>query len=192
MRVTVITPPAGPVVSLEEAKAHVNVHFDDDDPLIEAYVAAAIANLDGPSGWLGRALGAQTLEARFDSFSGEPIVLPCPPIAAIASVKYVDLDGVEQTVDPATYELLGDELAPKYGSSWPQVRRQREAVRVRYTAGYTVGDPPAALHPAIRAALLLMVGDLYGNRETVAAVNMIEIPMSASVLNLLTPLRIYA
>lgn len=191
MRVVVVTPP-DPVITTDQAKDHLNVDHDDDDALIDIYVAAATANLDGPDGWLGRALGAQTLELRLDAFGCKPIVLPCPPIATIESVKYVDADGVEQTVAAEDYELLGAELDVAFGKSWPAARRQREAVRIRYAAGYTAGDPAGALHPSIVGALLLMVGDLYANRETVGMGGAVqEVPMSTTVLNLLTPLRMW-
>jgi len=187
MRIVVVTPPAAPVVSTAEAKDHLNVHFDDDDVLIAAMVAAATANLDGPEGWLGRALGEQTLEARLHAFGSDPILLPLPPHIEIASIKYVDTDGVEQTLDPGEYELLGAELDLAYGKTWPSVRGQREAVRIRFAAGYEDG-----LHPSIHSAILLMTGDLYAQRETfVTGTIAQEVPMSTNVVNLLTPLRMW-
>lgn len=64
MRVTVITPPE-PIVSLVEAKRHLRVEHNSDDAYIESLIAVATAWLDAPDGWLGRALGEQTLEAAF-------------------------------------------------------------------------------------------------------------------------------
>lgn len=188
MRVVVVVPPADPVITTGQAKDHVETQHDDDDALIDAYIAAVTANLDGPEGWLGRALGVQTLELRIDSFGCAPIVLPCPPHIDIVSVKYVDTDGVEQTLAGDQYELLGSEFDLTWGNRWPSCRRQREAVRIRYRAGY------ATLNPSIHAAMLLMIGDLYANRETAIADYrgfVGEIPMSVTVTNLLTPLRVW-
>jgi hypothetical protein len=56
---------------------------------------------------------------------------------------------------------------------------------VRYRAGY---DPVPA---AIISAVLLMVGDLYANRETASEGLKSEIQMSATVQNLLAPYRVY-
>lgn len=205
MRVVVITPP-DPVVAIDDAKAHLRVDDDGDDTLITAMVAAATGYIDGPDGWLGRALGPQQLEARFDAFGYAdhrdrewyPLLLPCPPIVSIVSVEYVDQSGVAQTADPATYEMIGAEVSPVYGAQWPQTRWQREAVRIRYQAGYVVdptADPLVAALPApIRAAILLMVGDLYSNRETTLdgrATNVASVPMSTTVENLLAPYRIW-
>ena len=56
MRVFVVTPPE-PVVSIDEAKDHLRVDGDGEDALIEGLVAAATGHIDGPNGWLGRAIG---------------------------------------------------------------------------------------------------------------------------------------
>jgi uncharacterized phiE125 gp8 family phage protein len=186
MRVFVVTPPQA-VITTDEAKAHLKVLEDDEDALIDSFVAAATAHLDGPSGWLGRAIGLQTLEARFDSFECGALSLPFPPLAELISVKYLDNAAVEQTVDLALCEMMGQLLVPVDGQTWPSPLRRREAVRIRYQAGYQVVPAP------IRAAILLMVGDLYANRETtIGSSNSVEVPMSTTVENLLGLYRVWA
>lgn len=85
MRVSVITPPE-PIISLVEAKRHLRVEHDSDDAYIEGLIAVATAWLDAPDGWLGRALGEQTLEARFpvcrESAERE---FPYPPFRSLVS-----------------------------------------------------------------------------------------------------------
>lgn len=130
MTVIVITHPE-PLVSLDDAKDHLRVTENDEDGLIEGYIAAASAWIDGPAGWLGRSIGLQTLELRSNVFSGCER-LPYGPIISIASVKYIDAQGVEQTVDPAQYEVIDGGLAVKSGSAWPSHRGDVEGVRVRY------------------------------------------------------------
>jgi uncharacterized phiE125 gp8 family phage protein len=188
MRVVVVTPPSAEVVSVEQVKDHLNIDHSDDDALLSAYIAAATAVIDGPEGWLGRAIGEQVLEARLDDFGTGPILLPYPPLVTLSSVKYVDGDGVEQVLASTEYELLGSELDLAWGKSWPSVRSQREAVRIRYTAGYS-----GEIDPRIHAAILLMVGDLHANRETVVVGSISSpIQMSTTVENLLAGLRVYA
>lgn len=188
MLVSVVTPPSA-IVPLADVKAHLNVIETDDDALISAYLAAATGTIDGPDGWLGRALGAQTLEARLDALAGELIRLPCRPLIEIVSVKYDDDSGVEQTLAADQYTLDPEGLLVAYGAAWPSSRARRGAVRIRYRAGYADGAVPAP----IRAAVLLMVGDLYAQRET-AVVGAISarVPMSTTVENLLSPYRIWS
>ena len=68
MSVVVITAP-DPIIDLDLAKQHLKVTSDDDDMLIELYIDAAQSAIDGPRGWLGRCIGAQTLEFRLDGFT---------------------------------------------------------------------------------------------------------------------------
>ncbi len=183
MRVVVATAPAA-VITTAEAKQHLRVDGDEENALIDAYVAAATAHIDGPAGWLGRALGRQTLTAYFDSFECGGLCLPYPPVLTLTSVKYLDAAGVEQTIAGSIYELMGDNLVTKVDQVWPRPRWRREAVRVTYVAGYLELPKP------IRAAILLMTGDLYGNRETVATGRQ-RVDMSTTVENLLSPYRVW-
>lgn len=185
MRVFVVTPP-DPVVTLEEAKRHLKVDGDDEDVEIAAFIAAATGHIDGPDGWLGRALGVQILEARTDVWCGYQVSLPFPPVLELVSISYLDNEGTEQMADLADLDLLGRNLVAA-GSSWPWDggSRRRESLRIRYRAGYET------LPPAIRAAILLMVGDLYRNRDSVAFTVATAIPMSTTVESLLAPFRIY-
>lgn len=183
MRVLVVTPP-GPAVSLAQAKQHLRVDSDDEDALIAALIEAATAHIDGPDGWLGRAIGSQTLEARGDVFR-DAMRLPYGPVIDIVTVKHLDEDGHELTVLPADYELRGSILGSAFGCRWPSVAAHGEAVRIQYRAGYE--KVPAA----ITAAILLMVGDLYRNPTSVSAGAVSKVPMSTTVENLLNPFRVW-
>lgn len=191
MRIVVVTPPA-PVVTWEEADAHLKLDGDTtQQDEVEAMIAAATAVIDGPTGWLGRAIGVQTLEARFDKLYPDcGVYLPYAPVNALVSVKYLDADDVEQTADLADFDLFGSELYPRKGRwAWAGGSSRREAVRVRYEAGYATIPAP------IRAAILLMVGDLYRFRDSVAmggTGGAVEVPMTTTVSNLLWPFRVWA
>jgi uncharacterized phiE125 gp8 family phage protein len=90
------------------------------------------------------------------------------PVQNIVSVKYVDADGVLQTLSNTEYTLTGDDpniLLPTYGKSWPAFRLQPGAIKIQYRAGY--GDAAVNIPEAIRAWMLLNVANLYENRETV-------------------------
>lgn len=192
MPVVVITPPAYALVSLEEAKAHLRVDFDDDDDYIESLVEGVTNTLDGPDGWLGRALITQTLEWRGDEFGPCDIRLPYPPIISIVCVKYDDDAGNEQTVSSSDYRLVGQPSMPRlalaYGASWPSTRWQSECVRIRYTAGY--GTAVDSVPAPIRQAVLLMIAELYENRELTTDRSRAELPFSAMAL--LSTYRVFA
>lgn len=189
MRVLVITP-AEQVVSLEMAKEHLRVMHSREDALISAYIAAAQAHIDGPDGWLGRAIGAQTLEMHLPAFGACGwIALPYPPSVEIEAIEYIDAAGSTVTLDQSQYQLSGNLVRPVWPASFPSAAWRgpgAETVIVRWTAGYDEAPQP------IRVAILLMVGDLYANRETTAlGLSASAIPMSTTVENLLAPYRIY-
>jgi len=187
MRTVVVTPPS-PIISLDEAKAHLKVEHDEDDAVITGMVEGAVGHLDGPHGWLGRALGPQTLECYLPAFGATSIALPFPPALEIAEIAYVGDDGAEVVLPADAGELRGSLLRPRWPTVWPQPAWRGgdgETVRIRYRAGYET------LPSALRSAILLMVGDLYRNRDTVAAVGAVAVPMSTTVENLLSPFRVW-
>lgn len=93
MRVVVVTSPV-PFITADQAKRHLRVEGDDENEYIEGLIAVATAWIDGPDGWLGRALGSQVLEAVLPSrvWAGERR-LPLPPLVEILSETPSD-DGV--------------------------------------------------------------------------------------------------
>lgn len=175
MRVLVITPP-DPDEDLDAVKLHLSVDDDDHDPLIEGLMAAASVVLDGPGGWLGRAIGMQALELRMSCFDEhrhdcrrhhhhhQQICLPCPPLVSVESIKYLDTLGVEQTLDPSLYQVTSDAVLPAFGKVWPTIRPDPESVKIRFTAGYETRPAP------IGQARLLLIGHWFANREAVVGV----------------------
>lgn len=187
-RPQLVTAPAEGPVSVAEAKAHLRVHHSEDDTLIAAMIGAAASYLDGHSGILGRCMVTQ--EWRQD-FAGWPdnrtLRLPFPDVEADSvEVTYFDDDDAEQTVDASLFELVEDAIGCavvlKRGFNFPSLSDDRAApVRVTFEAGYgDAGDVPQA----VRHALLLIIGDLYENRENtvVAAMTVSQLPLGAHTL----------
>jgi len=184
MSVVVVTPPT-PGIDTDLVKAHLRVDHADDDALIDAFVASAVGHIDGPAGWLGRCIWPQTLELRQDALCGS-VRLPYGPVTGVTSVETVDVDGVEQTMSAEDYVLTNaGDLVLAHKAVWPPLRGDTEGVRIRYVAGFAV------LPPAVLTAVLLMVGDLYQNRETTGA-DGAAILMSMTVQNLLAPFKIWS
>lgn len=188
-RPVLVTPPAETPVSPTEAKAHLRVETTADDTLIAGLIAAATAHLDGWSGILGRCLVEQTWRQDYDDFRS-CLRLPLFPVLSITSVKYVDTDGVEQTVDSANYVLLNDERGAYVefadGYSFPALNVGSAAVRITYVAGYGAAS---AVPQAIKQAMLLLIGHWYENREAVIVGTSQPSPLPLAVDALITPFR---
>ena len=175
MIVRVITPPE-PIVTWAEAEAHLRLDGVEEKPYVEALIGAATGWIDGPGGWLGRAIGVQTLELVDCGFGNN--ALPYPPAIDIVSVVYLDAARNAVTMPDSDYRLmLNGSLAPLPDAAWPSVASDGEAVRVQYRAGYEAVPAP------IKQALLLLVGHWYANRETVVTGTIVaQMPMAAEAL----------
>lgn len=207
MTLTLITAPTVQPITLATAKEHLRVDHTDDDDLITALIVAAVSHVDGRDGVLGRALVSQTWEIRLDEFPcGEltrerGIRVPLPPLIEVVSVKYVDSDGVLQTLSSSAYQVVAGGfgqalIVEAYGETWPSTRDEPDAVRVQFTAGYVapVDSPPVAgegVPGAILSAIKLMIGHLYESREGVvmdARIEPAELPLGVRAL--LAPYRV--
>jgi uncharacterized phiE125 gp8 family phage protein len=166
MEIRVITPPT-PLITLAEAKAYLRVDFSDDDSLITSLVAAASANLDGPQGWLGRAIGEQELEAYVPSFCGGQIPALMPHIISVESVRYLDTSNIEQTIDAESYSASANRIWFSDSFIVPGVYATWDAVRIAYTAGYE--EIPEQLKTAVK----IHVGTLYENRTSIGSAQFI-------------------
>ena len=164
MALKLIIPPAEEPVTLAEAKAQCRVDGSEDDAFITALIHSAREMAEAQT---GRALINQTLELVLDAFPAA-FVLRRPPIVSVVSVKFLDAEGIEQTLDPADTLLDKDSepgyLVPAYGKAWPVSYPVPNAVRVRYVAGY---GTPADVPQSIKQWMLLMIGTAYAHRETV-------------------------
>lgn len=197
MVLKLITAPIDEPVSLVDVKAHLRIDHSDDDALLSIYVAAATLHVDGRNGTLQRALMPQTWELTLDEFPCGAIEIPLPPLAEITSVVYDDSDGNEQTIDPANYyvDTVSEPgwVVPIASYSWPTPISAANAVRVRFVAGYQeVDSVDNGVPKPLIGAILLMVGDMYDNRESVTAQNVNKITIPTAVDLLLNQYRIHA
>lgn len=179
-----VTPPAAndPIITTAEAKVHLRVDGSDEDALIASLVSAATAHLDGWSGILGRCLVTQTWRQDFDAFCPR---LRLPLIAAtITELRaFADDDDTGSVVTASNYELLEDALgsyvrfADDY--SFPSSVRETRGVRVTFAAGYGAAT---AVPASIKAAMLLMIGHWYKNREAVTETSAVDLPYAVDAL----------
>ena len=184
----IITPPEFLPVTLQEAKDHLRVDHADEDALIESLIMAAV---DSVEGYTRRAIVTRLVDVYFDAFSAL-MEMPLSPLKSVESITYIDADGITQTLADTEYNVYTSRtpgaIGPAYGKTWPSVQCQKDAITVRIQAGY--GDAWNTVPPAVRAAILLMIGHLYENREAVIvgqAVNTLPLAVDA----LLAPYRVY-
>lgn len=170
-----ITGPASEPVTLTEAKAHLNVTHTADDTYITTLIGVAREVAEGMQ-W--RQLLPATREQVFDCFETWRLQVEFPPLIAVSSVKYIDIDGVEQTlVEGTDYEVGNDAIYgcvyPAYNQEWPNTRDIPSAVRIRYTCGYADAD---SVPKATKQGILILLADWYEHRE--------EVVLGVSVANI--------
>jgi uncharacterized phiE125 gp8 family phage protein len=166
MTVTQTTPPAYQPLTLTEVKLHLRVDGTDEDTLLPILIGAAV---DTCQQLTGRSIMAQGWRLTLNGWA-DAVRLPYPEISAVASIKYFDEDGAQQTLDPSTYELIGDTVHKTSGATYPELWKGPGVVEINYTAGYSAGNEAAqqaAIPAGIKAWLLLTIGTLYANRESV-------------------------
>lgn len=180
--VTVKTRPAGPVLTAADMRARLRLDGTEEDDLLAAFIGAATAEIDGPTG-AGLAMLAQvwTLHLNAWPWRGRPIVLPGAPIRAVEEIRYIDLDGADQILDPAEYQVrlaAACEIRPATALGYfPAVEEGAGAIAIDYRLGV---DTPAEIDPGLVTACALIVGHYFEHREAViAGTTAIEIPLGA-------------
>jgi uncharacterized phiE125 gp8 family phage protein len=187
MRYVRTVAPASPLVTLDDAKAHLRVDGSDEDELIGGVIASAIQHLDGRDGITGRALVTQTWRLDTCSPPSSRIYLDVPPVQAISQVQYRS-GGQLVTWASNQWRLAFEgrraKLVANDGVSWPGTDDREDAWQVTFVAGY---GAPADVPAPIRSAALLLIGSWYQQREQHLAGSVSELPVGVD--RLLTPYR---
>lgn len=185
-------------ITLEQTRAHLRLTSTSEDAMLNVWRSAARTHFEEQT-------GRQCVDAVWEyALDGSPyqgvLELPRPPLASVVSVVYDDGDGVEQTLDAATYRVLpsfitpvgspGDAVIDPYcapgrielasGTSWPTTNGLARNLRIRRTCGY--GATAVSMPSLLQATLLLLVGHFYNNRDEVVEVAMHRLPMGIETL----------
>jgi uncharacterized phiE125 gp8 family phage protein len=199
MNLVLNTGPQSEPVTLDELRAQCRVLSHDEDALLAGYILRAREYVET---YLDRALMAQTWDLKIhwgwpqDTVAGvetDVIRLPKPPLQSVTYIKYVDTNGVEQTLAANQYRVVGANdpqreayIVPAYGVTWPTVRSDFEAVSVRFVCGYT------RVPEAIKQAILLIATDWFENRSDNVVgqgYSLVSVPNGAKAL--LFPHRVF-
>src|SRR4030095_1886540 len=188
MGLKLITPPPLYPITLAEAKLHLHVDHTDEDTLINILIDAATAHVDGPTGFLGRALINQTWQLVLNTFPDNKIKIPMPPLIEVVEILYDNPIGDETVLSPASY-TVDNVNEPGWvlpADTWPDTFDGINAVRIVFRAGYVdTGVSPAQVKVPgyIKAPILLYLGSLYANREqVVVGTSAVPLPWSAEQL----------
>ncbi len=168
LRPSLTLAPGALPVSVEVAKAHMRVDHAEEDSLIEQYLSAATAHLDGPTGILGRCLVAQRWTQAFPCWGC--LRLPFGPVRpdGLAGVEYVDPAGDVQVYSvPAATVVYTDALGP-----WVELApglalaSRPDAVRVTFEAGEVEVEGAYNVPSQIVQAILHLAAFMYENRDS--------------------------
>ncbi|XLV72723.1 head-tail connector protein [Ralstonia syzygii subsp. celebesensis] len=121
-------------------------------------------------------------------FRGGKIELPKPRLQSVDYIKYLDVGGVQQTLDPTQYLIdpMSEPgvITPVINTYWPVTQNVMNSVRIGFTTGY--GDA-VDVPEGIKSWIKLRVATLYSNREEVAVLNRGKVEMLPYVDSLLDP-----
>ena len=189
-------------VTVEDAKTHLRVEYDEDDEYIESLITAATPIAES---YLQRALVTQTLTLTLDAFPPDVIFvpnlsyhdydpavrLPRNPVQSVDEIRYIDDGGTEQTLGSSKYRAeLNQEparITAAYGETWPITRPITGAVNIDFTCGYGTAS---AVPVPIKHAIKILVATWYDPARAAVAMNasIANIPMTAEYL--LGPYRV--
>ena len=178
MRLRLIQGPADMPVAAALVKSQLNIDFDDDNALIDAYIAAAVGYLDGQSGVLGRCMVNQEWLQPFTAWPARHIRLAFPDVS-VAKIEYLDPDGVTQTIPSDQYEIVeettGATLRLMRTFTFPAVHSDRAApISVTFTAGY--GDQDA-VPKDLAVGIMQLIAHWYETRVAVS-IALQNVPLS--------------
>lgn len=169
--------PAQEPLQLDDAKRHLRVDFEDDNDYIELLIAAARDHVEKYCNLL---LSTQTVDVKCDDWR-DFCRLSVAPVQSIEAISYIASDGSTATVSASDFELRAEgmegEIVAAYGKQWP-VARPRSRITVSAIAGFDTAPP------AVRHAILLLIGHWYENREAVTTdqKGLADVPMAVDAL----------
>jgi uncharacterized phiE125 gp8 family phage protein len=137
-----------------------------DDTYISSLITTAREICES---YQSRSYITRTYEYTLDEWPvDDAIDLPMPPAIAISSIVSTLSDGTSSTWSSSEYQLdatgFVGRLAPAYGYNWPsETLREMAGVKITYTAGY--GSTAASVPSRVKHAIMILIGELYENRE---------------------------
>ena len=177
MALKLITAPSTLPVTLADVKTSLRIDAAELDNELTGVIFGALKIAEHEC---GRCIMAQTYELTLDAFPSA-IELTRTPVASVSSITYADSTGAQTVLSPALYALDDADdygfsyVVPAFDSSWPNVRSEINAVKVRYVSGYATTAAEVRLDDALKIKIILAQWDkdptsLYARLESVSKV----------------------
>ena len=182
MRIVRTQKPAGLAIGLEAVKTHLRLlGYDDENSLVASYVDSACEFIFQRT-W--KVIQSASYTAYLDKFESD-VTIKMNPVTALSSIKYYDVDGVQQTMVNGTdyYYSLNGNFARIHFINEPTLEDNRyDAIEIAFTAGYSnqFDIPDDLIH-----CLKILVADAFNNRNSQTAgmsVNENKIPQSVDMI----------
>jgi len=159
-----VTGPTVEPISLVEAKDHLEIIASDTthDAKIARFISAAREQLEDDTNYV---LNTQTFTLSMTRFPiVHPITFPVMPVVSVQSVKYRDLDNVEQTLSTDVYKFSSARrsISLKYDQDWPAYTPEEDGIIIAFTAGF--GATAASVPALCRQAILLQLAKWFVHR----------------------------
>lgn len=174
-------------ITREEVKEHLRIDATNtsEDPFIDSLILMATEYFQSRS-W--RQLITATFTQYFDDFPPNHFELDKPPLQSITTIKYQDINNVQQTLAISVFEVdtfseVGRVVLAD-GESFPEVFDTINAVQVEYKAGF--GDTRDNVPDLIKSTIKLIVAHFYENRDMVRVTQGVsEIPIPQAIRDLI-------
>jgi len=173
MNLTLIIPPASEPIAIGAVELQTrNVDLTAEADVVDLIIGSVRERAESIT---KRALITQVWELTLDAFpSGRGIIqLPKPPLQTVNSIKYLDSDGVEQTLSSLAYRVITTSepgyVLPVYNSEWPVALNDIASVTINFTCGYGPIAPDTSdnIPKSIKQWMLINAASLFENRESV-------------------------
>lgn len=201
MEYRILSQPVSEPISLSEARAHLRIvaYGSPESHPDDSYISQLISDArEWVEKYLNRTLATKQIEFYANEFKTK-YDLSLLPIQSVDSITYLADDNTVKTVNPSVYKFKAYESAAKLILASNQqmptdLINEEDAITITVTAGYTNGVSPDTYplpHP-IKAAMLLIIGHLYENRQEDVLgntrISFNSLPMG--VYNLIQPYRL--
>jgi uncharacterized phiE125 gp8 family phage protein len=162
-------------VTVSDAKDHLRINTCDEDELIGRMIVSA---RQWAETYMEKAIVEQTITAYYDKLE-QVMALPLGGATDVTEIRYLDGDKVQQTLTTG-FRLIRGTPNKVYISVVPENEPEIASVEIEYEAGGSVSE-------RVSSGILMMVGDLYENREGQQLGQKFE--SNPTLTSLLTPLR---